>query len=100
MAVTALLDLQLKPDSLEKAHATLRAILAETRAFPGCVEVTVLVDSRDPAHVVVHETWESIESDKAYRVWRTTPEGAGAAELGSVLDGRPKLTKFTVAEGV
>ena len=98
MAVTALLDLQLKPDSLETAYAILHTTLTGTRAFPGCVGVTVMVDSKDPAHVVVHETWESIERDKAYRAWRNTPEGA--TELGSILAGMPKLTKFTVAEDV
>jgi hypothetical protein len=39
-----------------------------------------------------------MERDEAYRAWRLTPEGA--SELGSVLGGRPTLTKFTVAEGV
>ena len=98
MAVTALLDLQLKPDSLETARAILHATLTDTRAFPGCLDVTVLVDSADPAHMIVHETWESMERDEAYRAWRATPEGATG--LGSILAGRPKLTKFTVAEGV
>jgi len=98
MAVTALLDLQLKPDALEKANEILHATLAGTRAFPGCLGVIVLVDSANPAHVVVHETWESIERDQAYRAWRLTPEGA--SDLGSVLAGRPTLTQFTVAESI
>jgi heme oxygenase (mycobilin-producing) len=98
MAVTALLDLQLKPDSLEKAYAALHATLTDTRAFPGCLGITVLVDSADPAHVVVHETWESVEHDRAYRAWRATPEGA--SNLRSILIGAPKLTLFTEAEGV
>jgi heme oxygenase (mycobilin-producing) len=97
VAVTAILDLQLKPDSLETAHEVLHATLTGTRAFPGCVDVTVLVDSDDPAHVVLYETWESIEHDRAYRAWRATPEGA--SDLGSVLAAR-RLTQFTVAEGV
>ena len=98
MAVTAILDLQLKPGSLESAHKILHATLTDTRAFPGCLDVTVLVDSEDPAHVVLHETWESIEHDRAYRAWRASAEGA--SELGSILAAAPKLTLFTVAEGV
>jgi len=58
----------------------------------------VLVDSKDPAHVVLSETWESVEHDRAYRAWRATPEGA--SRLGSILAAAPKLTLFTVAEGV
>ena len=98
MAITAILELQLKADSLETADEIIRATLTDTRAFPGCLGVTVLVDSGDPAHVVLFETWESIEHDRAYRAWRATPEGA--SDLGSIMAAAPKLTLFTVAEGV
>jgi quinol monooxygenase YgiN len=98
MAITSVLDLQLKADSLETAHDVIHATLTATRAFPGCLGVTVLVDTDDPTHVVLHEMWESVEHDRAYRKWRTTPEGA--SELGSILAAAPKLTLFTVAEGV
>jgi len=98
VAITAILDLQLKPESLDAAPAVLHATLTDTRAFPGCLGVTVLIDSADPAHVVLYETWESVERDRAYRAWRATPEGA--SDLGSIMAGPPKLTLFTVAEGV
>lgn len=98
MAITAILELQLKADSLETADEVIHATLTDTRAFPGCLGVTVLVDSGDPAHVVLYETWESIEHDRAYRAWRATPEGA--SDLGSIVAAAPKLTLFTVAEGV
>lgn len=98
MAVTAILDLQLKSDSLEKANDVIHATLTATRAFPGCQHVAVLVDDANPAHVVLYEVWESIEHDQAYRAWRATPEGASA--LGSILAAAPALTHFTVAEGV
>jgi quinol monooxygenase YgiN len=97
VATIAVLDLQLKADSLENAHKVIHETLAATRAFPGCLEVTVLIDSDDPAHVVIYETWESIERDRAYRAWRATPEGA--SDLGSIVAGR-KITQYTVAEGV
>ena len=98
MAITSILELRLKADSLETADEVIRATLTDTRAFPGCLGVTVLVDSGDPAHVVLYETWESIEHDRAYRAWRATPEGA--SDLGSIMAAAPKLTLFTVAEGV
>jgi quinol monooxygenase YgiN len=98
VAITAILDLQLKAESLEDAPQVLHATLTDTRAFPGCLDVTVLVDSDDPAHVVLYETWESIEHDDAYRKWRATPEGA--SDLGSILAAAPKLTRFTAAAGV
>ena len=98
MAIVAILDLQLKADSLEAAPELIKTTLTDTRAFPGCLEVTVLIDSDDPAHVVFYETWESIEHDQAYRVWRTTPEGASS--LGSIFAAAPKLNRFTVSDGL
>ena len=98
MAITAILDLQLKPEALETASKVIHETLAATRAFPGCYHVAVLVDIDDPAHVALYETWESVEHDRAYRAWRATPEGA--SRLGSILAAAPKLTLFTVAEGV
>ena len=97
MSVIALLDLQLKADSLEAGRAVLHETLAATRAFPGCLGVSVLVDSDDPAHVVAYETWESADHDRAYREWRAGP---GASNLGSVLAAPPRLGKFTVAPDV
>lgn len=98
MPTIAILDLQLKPEALETAHEVIHTTLTGTRAFAGCLSATVLVDSDDPAHVAIYETWESIEHDRAYRAWRATPEGASG--LGPILAAAPKVTQFTVAEGV
>jgi heme oxygenase (mycobilin-producing) len=96
--VIAILDLQLKADALDRADDVMRETLTATRAFPGCLGVTVLVDQADPAHVAVYEQWESPDADAAYRKWRTTQEGA--SDLGTVLAAAPTLTIFTIAEGV
>lgn len=98
MAIIAILDLRLKAESLETAHKVIHATLTATRAFPGCLDVTVLVDDGDPAHVVLYERWESAAHDRAYREWRATPEGA--SDLGSILDAPPALALYAVAEGV
>ena len=98
MPVIAILDLQLKADALDRANDVMRETLTATRAFPGCLDVTVLVDQADPAHVAVYEQWESTEADAAYRKWRATEEGT--SELGTVLAAAPTLTLFTIAEGV
>ena len=98
MAIIAILDLQLKAESLESAPGILRATLTDTRAFPGCLGLTVLNDNADPTHVVVYETWESVEHDRAYRAWRASPEGA--SQLGTLLAAPPTLTLFTIADGI
>jgi len=48
--------------------------------------------------MILYETWESIERERAYRAWRATPEGA--SDLGSILAGAPKLILFSAAGGV
>jgi heme oxygenase (mycobilin-producing) len=98
VAITSILDLRLKPDSLDTAHQVLRETLVATRKFPGCLDVTVLVDDDDPAHVILLEKWESVDHDRAYRAWRATPDGA--SDLRKVLTAAPKLTLFTTAEGI
>jgi heme oxygenase (mycobilin-producing) len=98
VAITANLDIRLKADKLDTAFEVIHETLAGTRVFPGCLGVSVLVDSADPAHVILLEIWESAEHDNAYRKWRATAEGA--SKLGSVLAAPPSLTLFTVAEGV
>src|ERR1700712_38022 len=92
MSLTAFLELRLNPDLLDAAYAKVREVLADTRAFPGCESVEVLVDHDDRAHVVVHERWESAEADAAYRAWRG---GDGVSNLGAVLAGAPVLTVLT-----
>jgi quinol monooxygenase YgiN len=89
MSITALLELRLKPEDLHAAMRVLDDVLVATRDFAGNEGVEVLVDTADPSHVVVHETWASLEADGAYRAWRA---GEGANNLGSVLAAAPVLT--------
>lgn len=98
MTVVAQLDLQLQPESLDKAYQILREVLADTRNFDGNLGVDVLIDQDDPAHVIAHERWASIEHDAAYRAWRATE--AGSSALGTVLAGPPTLTFFTLSDDI
>jgi quinol monooxygenase YgiN len=100
VAVSSILELRLKPDSLDTALKVINETLVATRARPGCLGVTVLVNSADPTHVSLYETWESIEHDQAYRAWRASGDPDAVSELGSVLAGPPTLTVYTVADGV
>lgn len=92
MAITALLELTLKADSVADAPRILATTLEATRAFAGNEGVEVLYDVTDPAHVVVVERWASLEHDDAYRAWRATPDGA--SDLATLLAERPRLTRF------
>jgi quinol monooxygenase YgiN len=87
---TALLEIRIKPDSVDEGLEVVHRILGETREFDGCLGVTVIQDSSDPAHLVAIEEWESLEKDAAYREWRA---GDGAMpDLAALLAGPPSLT--------
>ena len=96
MPVTAHLNLILRAEALPTAPAVLRDILAGTQAFDGCLGVEVLVDSSNPAHILVVEQWASMEHDSAYRAWRA---GEGAGGLGELLAAPPVLTHFEASSG-
>ena len=95
MTITALLELDLKPEALADAPRVLAETLEATRAFAGNEGLEVLYDVADPTHVVVVETWASLEHDDAYRAWRATPEGA--SQLGSLLAAPPRLTRWSAS---
>jgi quinol monooxygenase YgiN len=90
MPSTALLEVRLKPDSVDEGLEVLHGVLEETRAFDGCLGVTVIQDASDPTHLVAIEEWESLEKDAAYREWRA---GDGApTQMAAILAGAPSLT--------
>lgn len=93
MALTALLELEFKGDSLDDAKTLMTRVLDETRAFDGCAGIEILVDRENEARWVVVEKWESAEHDAEYRKFRA---GDGAiTELGPLLAGAPQLTYYT-----
>lgn len=98
MALIALLDLTFKPESVAEARALLRTVLADTRAFEGCLGVEVWVDEENEAHVIAYETWESAEADAKYREFRAGP--GKIVELPPLLAAAPSLTKFTVDSSI
>ena len=92
MAITSVLDIQLRPDAPADAEARISSILSQTRARPGFLSADVVRDLEDPRHLVVIEVWESLEADEAYRAWRATPEGA--SKLRELTDGQIALTRY------
>jgi quinol monooxygenase YgiN len=98
MAMTAFLELRVKPEALDRGlHAELHEILVGTRAFEGCLGVDVLIDVAEPTHIVAVERWASEERDAAYRAWRA---GDGRTNLASFLAAPPVLTKFSTADEI
>lgn len=70
MTVTAILELQFRPEKLDEAREILARALPQTRAFEGSEGVDVLVDRADETRWLVYERWASMEHDAAYRAHR------------------------------
>lgn len=70
MAVTVLLELKFKPDSVAAAREVFGRALQDTRNFEGNLVTDVIVDESDDAHWMIYERWDSVEHDEAYRAFR------------------------------
>lgn len=83
MAVTVLLELKFKPDSVAAAREVFGKALQATRNFEGNLVTEVVIDETDEAHWIIYERWESVEHDEAYRAFR--------ADEGKIVDLPPLL---------
>jgi quinol monooxygenase YgiN len=96
MAVTVLLELRFKAESIAEATEVFRRELVKTRAFDGNLVTEVLVDEEDDAHWVIYESWESVAHDEAYRSFRA---GEGKiTDLPPLLAAPPVKTRYTTAD--
>lgn len=92
MSVNVVLEVQAKPESIEKLKSTLENILPDTRAFDGCISVQVTSNQDEPLNLVLLEVWESRQKNEKYLAWRTE---TGAFEvLGAMLSQPPSIRYF------
>ena len=89
MAVTVLLELQLKPESVDDTIKTFKDILPDTRAYDGCIGVTVTQNQDDPTNLILIEEWESRQHYEKYFAWRT--ETGVVDGLGKVVAAPPSI---------
>ena len=95
MAVIALFDMQFQPQFARAGLDATSAAARHTRAFNGSIAVRVIVDEKDPAHVIVVEQWETESHDAAYQAWRA---GDGRpADIIAMLAQPATTTHFTVS---
>jgi quinol monooxygenase YgiN len=91
MSVTVILELQVKPESVEPMKALLKQILPDTRAFDGCDFVDIYGNLDDQANLVFHERWTSREHYQRYFAWRAE---TGVVEQMSVHFAAPPVIRY------
>lgn len=96
MAVTVLLELKFKPESVAAGRDLMRRTLETTRAFEGNLQTDVWVDETDEAHWIIYEVWATVENDEAYRAFRA---GEGkVVELPPLLAAPPVKTRYLTSD--
>ncbi|WP_155981805.1 putative quinol monooxygenase [Nocardia sp. BMG111209] len=91
--IVAIVQLRVKPGAAATARETLAKSIPDTRAFPGCLNVTLLADAADEHLITLVEEWASLEHDRAYRKWRA---GEGAVPgMADLFEGYPQFSHHT-----
>ena len=87
MSVLVLVEIKLQDDKVEDFTTYIASIVADTRSYDGCEEMTFRVNQDDPTDVMFVETWESREKYEKYFAWR---EESGALDvLGPMIAAAP-----------
>jgi quinol monooxygenase YgiN len=94
MSVLILVELRVKPESIDTMRAWLKDGLPDTRAAEGCEGVAVHANLDDRSNLVFVEHWNSKQQYEKYRAWRV--ERGDHARLVGMLSGNPSVRCFEI----
>ena len=92
MSVTVILDMQVKPDAVDKMKSNLKKMFPDTRAFDGCQSIDIYGNTEDPGNLVFYERWESRKHHESYMAWRR--EAGAMDQMATMLAGAPNIRYF------
>ena len=95
MAITSIVTLTFKPDSVAQAVEAVGNSLELARGFEGSLGIDVLVDQTDDTRWLLVERWVSEQADSAYRAHRA--ENGITSALGPLLAAAPEVVKYDVS---
>jgi quinol monooxygenase YgiN len=84
-----IVEFSAQPETRAEFIEELNLILVDTRAFEGCLGVTVWTSESDAGKVYLLEEWASRDNQVAYLNWRT--ETNNTAHLGRFMSGPPRF---------
>ena len=85
-------EIEAKEGGVDELKAALKGALPDTRAYPGCQELSVFADPDGKTFMIV-ERWDSKEAYEEYLAWRADPGPgfASLAVLASLIVGEPTI---------
>ncbi len=92
MVCQVFFEFRVKDDCIEKARNWLKKILPDTRAYNGCISISVTQDLDNLTIITVVELWESRQHFESYRDWRI--ESGVLSDVEEMLDGEPTWRFF------
>ncbi|MDP6951328.1 MAG: putative quinol monooxygenase [Alphaproteobacteria bacterium] len=92
MAVTVILETTAKPGGGDELLAFFDSILADTRAYAGCISIDTLRNMETPDEIVVYERWETADDHGKYMGWRT--ETGVVDQIVALLAGPPVVRRY------
>jgi len=94
MSVSVLIELRVRPESIDAMKAWLKDGLPDTRAAEGCEGLTVYTNLDDRSNLVLVEHWNSKQQYEKYRAWRA--EKGDHARLVGMLSGNLSVRCFEI----
>ncbi len=96
MAVMVLLEVQANEGTGDELVATFKAILPDTRAFDGFLNIVVHQNQDDKDNLVVVEKWETKAAYEKYLGWRQ--ETGVLDQLVAACSGPPSIRHYDITD--
>ena len=71
MSTMVLIELAVKPESVEDMKTLMKELLPDTRAYDGCQSVDFYDNTETKGNMVLYEIWDSRAHQERYLQWRS-----------------------------
>jgi quinol monooxygenase YgiN len=92
MSVQTLVEVNVKPESVNEFKSFLKDAFPDTRAFKGCLGIELQINQDEPTNMIAVEEWETREDHQKYAAWRT--ETGFLERISSMLSGPLSIRYF------
>ena len=92
MTCQVILEIKVKPESVDAARAWFRSVLPDTRAYAGFVTLHITQNQDDPTDLMIVEQWDTRAAYEKYLAWRG--ERGDMVVFGDMMEGPPTIRFF------